>query len=73
VHFAEYEGDSSVDLHTRYFTERRFESHARHIPFSQDIDPLHILEDLQGLVFVHAKENKVEYLWKVMENNMFVR
>jgi hypothetical protein len=73
VEYTEYEGERAVDLHTCYFTERRYGSHARHIPFSKDIDPVQILEDIQGTLFVHAKENEVEYLQKVTENNRFVR
>ncbi|KAJ2913339.1 hypothetical protein MD484_g7076, partial [Candolleomyces efflorescens] len=65
--FTPHEGDSAIHLHSRYFTERRFAPNLCHTPFSKDVDPLHILEDLRGADYIHAADNDVQYLKKIQD------
>lgn len=61
VSFGRYEGLPCIDLHTRYFTERRLVPGERTYPFTPDIDPNQALEDARGTKFVRVMDNVVQY------------
>ncbi|KAJ2911792.1 hypothetical protein MD484_g8622, partial [Candolleomyces efflorescens] len=65
VSFACHEGDYAIDVHARYFTDRQATPGSKHIPFTRDVDPLSILDDLRGSMFIHGPDNYVQYCKKV--------
>lgn len=71
--FKVFEGDYAIDVHARYFTERRYAPNVRHTPFPEDIDPLHILETLRGADFIHGPDNEVQYLKMVRDESDVAR
>ncbi|RXW16443.1 hypothetical protein EST38_g9411 [Candolleomyces aberdarensis] len=71
--FRPYEGDFALDLHSRYFTERRYAPRLRHQPFNDDVDPYHILEHVRGADFIHAPDNEVQFLKKTYDGNNCAR
>ncbi|RXW12852.1 hypothetical protein EST38_g13002 [Candolleomyces aberdarensis] len=60
-----WDGEICFDFHSRYFTERKHVPSVKHAPFPQEVDPLHILEDLKGEDLLHLEENDVQYCEKV--------
>lgn len=52
-------------LHARYLTERRLVSGEPTINFTPDIDPKHILDEVRGGRYVRVRDNVVQYLEKV--------
>jgi hypothetical protein len=67
--FSPHKGDSAVDVHARYFTDRHSAPGLKHIPFKPDVNPMHILENLRGVKFIHAPDNDVQYCKKVSDDN----
>ncbi|KAJ2913530.1 hypothetical protein MD484_g6886, partial [Candolleomyces efflorescens] len=61
----QYEGDVALDVHARYFTDRASVPTVKHVPFSPDVDPHHILEAIRGPQFIHAPENDVQYCRRI--------
>lgn len=61
-----YEGDYAINLHAHYFTDQHNTPTWKHIPFREDVDPLHILESLRGTKFIHGPDNDVQYGRKVV-------
>ncbi|RXW16793.1 hypothetical protein EST38_g9064 [Candolleomyces aberdarensis] len=64
-----WDGELCFDFHSRYFTERRHVPSVKHVPFPDEVDPLHILEDLKGEELLHLDENDVQYCAKVYEED----
>ena len=56
-----YDGDFAMDTHARYLTERRLAPSLRHIPFTPDVDPQHVLEEARDIHFIRTLDNVVEY------------
>ncbi|KAF6751251.1 hypothetical protein DFP72DRAFT_1071453 [Ephemerocybe angulata] len=69
MNFGQYEGHSCLDLHARYLTERRYAPGLPHIPFTPDIDPDHVLEELRDTKFIRIEDNIVQYSRKVDDGN----
>ncbi|KAJ2921134.1 hypothetical protein H1R20_g15961, partial [Candolleomyces eurysporus] len=67
--FHPYEGDFALDVHARYFTDRHSAPGLKHVPFTTDVDPLHILESIRGVKFIHAPENEVQYCRRVTDES----
>ncbi|PPR07295.1 hypothetical protein CVT24_007357 [Panaeolus cyanescens] len=61
---ATWEGNPVLDLHNRYFSYRTQVPDEKDLPFSQDVDPNHALEDAKGNELVHVGDNVVVYLKK---------
>ncbi|PPR00611.1 hypothetical protein CVT24_005493 [Panaeolus cyanescens] len=59
-----WDGNLVVDLHNRYFTYRSRAGAEKDIPFTPDVDPIHVLEDAKGADLVHLTDNSVHYLRK---------
>lgn len=59
--FGRYEDMYSIDLHTRYLTERREVDDQPHIPFPTDVDPNHAMEEARGSRFIRVQDNVVLY------------
>jgi hypothetical protein len=56
-----YKDMPSIDASNRYFSAKKDVSGDDHIPFPQAVDPRSILKSLEGLDFVHAADNVVDY------------
>ncbi|KAJ2914405.1 hypothetical protein MD484_g6005, partial [Candolleomyces efflorescens] len=67
-----FESHFALDLHARYLTDRRVAPNERHIPFTDDVDPIRVLEGLRGARFIHTAENEVQYLKKGYDNDNMV-
>lgn len=59
--FGRYENQYSIDLHTRYLTERRHVDDQAHIPFPADVDPNQALDEARGSRFIRVQDNVVQY------------
>lgn len=55
---------ASIELSSRYFTEKKRAPNEEDIPFGPMVDPNNVLEELKGDHFVHGLDNYVEYLEK---------
>ncbi|RXW14798.1 hypothetical protein EST38_g11060 [Candolleomyces aberdarensis] len=60
--FHEYKGEYAIDVHCRYFTDRRVAPMMKHEGFLNGVDPEHRLEVARGDDSVHGVENVVQYL-----------
>jgi hypothetical protein len=61
VDFIPYEGDRSIEAHTRYWTDRKLIPREKNTPFSRDVDAFGVLQSIQPDVFIHGPDNIVEY------------
>ncbi|KAF9050282.1 hypothetical protein BJ165DRAFT_1385695 [Panaeolus papilionaceus] len=66
---SQWEGDTVLDMHSRHFTYRNQVPNQKHIPFANDVDPNHFLEDAKGPDLVHAEDNVVNYFRKIYDED----
>ena len=58
------EDNVAMACHTRYFHPTCYCRSATALPFGPGIDPKGYLEQLQGTLYIHTKDNVVQYLGK---------
>lgn len=66
---SQWEGDTVLDMHSRHFTYRNQVPNQKHIPFANDVDRNHFLEDAKGPDLVHAEDNVVDYFRKIYDED----
>lgn len=62
-----YEGHVAIDIHARYFTQRKNAPNEQNLPFADGVDPDGTLAGLRKHDLIHGPDNKVSYL-KLLEN-----
>ncbi|KAK7017939.1 hypothetical protein VNI00_018500 [Paramarasmius palmivorus] len=65
----QYQNYNTIEVSNRYFTSARFANGEAHIPFTHDVDPRGILEEIKGDKMVHVTENVVEYYERIVRND----
>ncbi|KAH6904779.1 hypothetical protein BKA70DRAFT_1431676 [Coprinopsis sp. MPI-PUGE-AT-0042] len=66
MEFPFYEGYQALEAHTRYFTDRSAMPMARNQPFQPLVDPDGTLRALQPQNLLHAQENEVDYVRRMV-------
>ncbi|KAJ2913597.1 hypothetical protein MD484_g6813, partial [Candolleomyces efflorescens] len=70
--FKPWDADFAIDVHTRYFTDRRHAPSLKHEALPSNVDPHHYLDIVRGGNFIFCHENRVEYCRKE-ENGMEIK
>ncbi|KAF5340765.1 hypothetical protein D9611_007529 [Ephemerocybe angulata] len=68
IEFIPYEGHQSLEVHSRYFTDRALVPYEKNQAFLPGVDPFDVLRKLQPDEFIHAADNVVEYCVRAVAN-----
>lgn len=64
--FKAWDGEFAINVHMRYFMDRKHAPSIKHELLPRDIDPHHHLDLVQGSNFIYCSDNQVEYCRKQM-------
>lgn len=59
---------TSIDVSSRYFTERNRAPNELDMPFERLVDPEGVLQGLKSLGFLHGPDNYVEYMERTVQD-----
>ncbi|KAF5309066.1 hypothetical protein D9611_015091 [Ephemerocybe angulata] len=71
IEFIPYEGHQSLEVHSRYFTDRALVPYEKNQAFLPGVDPFDVLRKLQPDEFIHAADNVVEYCVRAVANGVY--